>query len=596
MSERKKRCPYCDEMIRANAKKCRHCGSTLLSEEMAPGDSATTLKLALGSRFEVKEEVGRGGMALVFKAVQKNLNRTVALKVLAQNMVLDKEFLERFHQEARQAAQLAHPSIVTVLDDGVSNGVHFIAMEFLDGYDLHTVIKQRGTLTLQETIAYMMPIAQALDYAHSKEVIHRDVKSSNIFLTASGRSVLTDFGIAHAATGAKLTQTGSIIGTPEYMSPEQAEGKPVDYRSDIYSFGIVLFEMLSGTPPFQADSPVAVAMMQVHSPITFPVTIPQAIQPVLAACLAKDPEERQASCQTVIVELMHPEKMVRIQRKTGAGGHGIVRYPPDSTESVHAVEKASIRENRSDVAVRRIVAILLLFSITLLIFVISHKQAGQTGVSATVSFGDSTNFNGRRESNSLPQEEENAGLKPLDQQQGSVAQESLRSAQKKSGAGAARSGSPSENLDDGLYLRISVAGTSGGNWYGFVISSRDPQLGNVLISKDESGRACLNVDGREITRQNIGMSLPKYIYRHALPDARNLSLPRRIRFSQTGEFIIVALKLAEPLSDSNTEGDVNATIQTIFLRQIDISSDGAVANSDGMEIVGKGKVVLIDLN
>ena len=195
-------------------------------------------------------------MATVYKAIQKNLNRLVALKVVHPNLVHDTEFLNRFHREAQMAASLNHPNIVMIYDVGAINGVHFISMEYLEGEDLQTLIRRSGKISVDDTIHIIAPIAEALDYAHQMGLIHRDVKSANIMITKTRRAVLTDFGIAHPVSGTRLTLAGTIIGTPEYMSPEQAEGKQIDGRSDIFSLGIVMFECLTGTVPFKGDSPL----------------------------------------------------------------------------------------------------------------------------------------------------------------------------------------------------------------------------------------------------------------------------------------------------------------------------------------------------
>lgn len=259
MLETTKRCKYCDEEIKANAIKCKHCGS-MLTDSGVPTEDVTPesqIKIDLSEKYEIIDEIGRGAMASVYKAVQRNLNRTVALKVIHRNLVHNKELLERFHREAQVSASLNHPNLVTIYDEGVENDVHYMAMEYIDGVDIHTLIKNEGILGKEKTIKIISTIADALSHTHSNGLIHRDIKSSNILLTKEGRVVLSDFGLAHALSDSKLTQTGTVMGTPDYMSPEQAVGKVLDKRSDIYSLGVVMYECLTGNLPFKGDTIIA---------------------------------------------------------------------------------------------------------------------------------------------------------------------------------------------------------------------------------------------------------------------------------------------------------------------------------------------------
>ena len=291
-------CPYCNNEINVYALKCQFCGEWQEDNkvEHQSGDTLAQVRVSLSDKYEVLEEIGRGGMAVVYKARQLSLNRLVALKVVHQNLVHDKEFLSRFHREAQLGASLDHPNIVTIHDTGREGMVHYVAMEYLEGQNLQEIIRSNGGLDVEEALGYVVPIADALDYAHKREIIHRDIKSSNIFITHTGRPVLMDFGIAHAASQTRLTIPSSILGTPEYMSPEQAEGDQVDHRTDVYSLGVVMYEALTGRLPFQGDNPLSiishVKQTAPPSPSLVNKKIPNWLENILLRTLAKKPESR----------------------------------------------------------------------------------------------------------------------------------------------------------------------------------------------------------------------------------------------------------------------------------------------------------------
>lgn len=298
MLETTKRCKYCNKEIKANATKCIHCGSMLTDSGVPTGDVTpeSQVKLVLSDRYKIIEEIGRGAMASVYKALQKNLNRIVALKVVHRNLVHNTELLDRFHREAQVSASLNHPSLVTIYDEGAEKDIHYMSMEYIEGVDVQTLIKNKGKLGKEKTINIIATIAEALDYTHSKDLIHRDIKSSNILLTDKGRCVLTDFGLAHAASGSKLTQTGTIMGTPDYMSPEQAEGKVLDKRTDIYSLGVVMYECLTGKVPFKGDTIIStiynITAGELKPVIKVNPAVPVWLSSICTKMLSRDIEQR----------------------------------------------------------------------------------------------------------------------------------------------------------------------------------------------------------------------------------------------------------------------------------------------------------------
>jgi hypothetical protein len=252
-------------------------------------------------RYLVQEEIGRGGMARVFRAQDTLLQRTVALKVLAPQLAVDPEFARRFEREAVTAANLRHPNIVTIFDVGEHNSLRYIAMEYVRGRSLHAILEDRGALGLSYAIGIVAPVAAALDYAHNQGAVHRDVKPHNIMIDSDGRVLLTDFGIAQApesSGGERLTRTGIFMGTPEYISPEQASAQRVDGRSDLYSLGIATYEIITGKVPFSGATPqliVAHAQNAPPPPSKVDPSQPHELDVVMARILAKRPEQRFAS-------------------------------------------------------------------------------------------------------------------------------------------------------------------------------------------------------------------------------------------------------------------------------------------------------------
>jgi serine/threonine-protein kinase len=233
----------------------------------------------IGGRYRLDAEIGRGGMSSVYRAFDTVLERTVAVKLMHRHVAADSDQLERFRREARSVARLSHPHIVAVIDAGEEpspepggsgsdeSGTPYIVLEYVDGETLKSLIRREGPLEIVQALAYAIEIARALGAAHERQIVHRDVKPHNILISEEGGAKITDFGIARTLTEESLTMAGRVLGTTDYVSPEQALGHPVTGQSDLYSLGVVLFEMLTGDVPFHGDSPVAVAMKHVREEI-----------------------------------------------------------------------------------------------------------------------------------------------------------------------------------------------------------------------------------------------------------------------------------------------------------------------------------------
>ena len=257
---------------------------------------------SVGSRigkYRVISEIGRGGMGVVYKCYDPELDRSVAVKVLAPQLVPEEEAATRFIREAQAVARLKHPGIVTIYDTGQEGSWSYYVMEYLEGDSLTALIANRGAPAGAELISILQSLAEALDYAHQSGLVHRDIKPSNIFVGQVGQVTLTDFGMVHAPQGTTLTAAGQVVGSPGYMSPEQAQSQPLDGRSDQYSLAVVAFELLGGQVPFQGDGSLSLIDQVVHEPLpsirSMRRDLPESVQQVLATALAKDPAQRYGS-------------------------------------------------------------------------------------------------------------------------------------------------------------------------------------------------------------------------------------------------------------------------------------------------------------
>ncbi|GIO30653.1 MULTISPECIES: Stk1 family PASTA domain-containing Ser/Thr kinase [Paenibacillus] len=269
----------------------------------------------LGGRYEIIERIGGGGMALVYKAHDLLLGRNVAVKVLRQQFVHDEEFIRRFRREAQSAASLSHPNVVSIYDVGQENEIHYIVMEYVEGHNLNEIIKERAPLQVEEAVRIASQICDALDHAHQNQIIHRDIKPHNILIGRNGRVKVTDFGIARAVTSTTITQTGSVVGSVHYFSPEHAKGVTTGEKSDLYSLGIVLYQMLTARLPFLGESPISVALKHLQEEFEEPrevnPLIPQSVENIILKSMRKNPQERYQSAKEMLHDLdtcLSPER------------------------------------------------------------------------------------------------------------------------------------------------------------------------------------------------------------------------------------------------------------------------------------------------
>ena len=263
----------------------------------------------INNRYEIIRNIGEGGMANVYLAYDIILNRNVAVKVLRGDLADDEKFVRRFQREANSASSLHHPNIVEMYDVGEDEGKYYIVMEYLDGRTLKSLVKRRGALTVLEVIDIMTQLTSAIACAHDKYIIHRDIKPQTVMILEDGKVKITDFGIAMALNSQDLTQTNSVMGSVHYLAPEQASGGASTIKCDIYSLGILMFELLTGKVPFKGENAVEIAIKHMKDPIpsvrSFNEEIPQSIENIVLRACAKNPKNRYDSVNEMYDDIIH---------------------------------------------------------------------------------------------------------------------------------------------------------------------------------------------------------------------------------------------------------------------------------------------------
>ena len=261
----------------------------------------------LGNRYEIVEKVGSGGMSFVYKARCSLLNRYVAVKILRPEFISDESFVKKFRQESQAAASLSHQNIVGIYDVGVDEDIYYIVMEYIEGKTLKQLIREKGRMNPHHAAEIAQQICKALVHAHKNHIVHRDIKPHNILVTKDGTAKVTDFGIARAVTSSTVTNTGSVIGSVHYFSPEQARGGYIDEKSDLYSLGIVLYEMVTGKVPFEGESPISIALKHIQETVTPPAElidgIPAGLEQIIMKAIQKDPGSRYETAEQMLEDI-----------------------------------------------------------------------------------------------------------------------------------------------------------------------------------------------------------------------------------------------------------------------------------------------------
>ena len=321
----------------------------------------------IGNRYEILEKIGNGGMATVYKARCHVLNRNVAVKVLKEEFTTDAEFVKRFNIEAQAAASLSHPNIVSIYDVGNEGEIHYIVMELVQGKTLKEIITDDGILPWKWTVNIAIQIASALEVAHRNNIVHRDIKPHNIIITENGTAKVTDFGIAKAVSNSTITSFGATIGSVHYFSPEHARGGYTDAKSDLYSLGVVMYEMLTGKVPFDADTPVSVALKHIQEvapePKKLNSTIPESVNKIIIKAMQKDANLRYSSATEMLVDLREAVK--------NPNGNFVVMNKPETDEPTRVIrpdEEASKENKKQSKFKKKWVKVLIIILACLIVF------------------------------------------------------------------------------------------------------------------------------------------------------------------------------------------------------------------------------------
>jgi len=290
----------------------------------------------LANRYELIDKIGSGGMATVYRARCQTLDRIVAVKVLKDELAADPSLVSRFKTEAMSAARLSHPNLVNIFDVGEDNGIHYIVMEYIEGHTLRDVISKQGPLTPQQAVNIASMVCDGLEHAHSRGLIHRDIKPHNILVTDDGNVKLADFGIARVVNTSTITYGSNVMGSVYYISPEQAKGEAVGPETDIYSLGCVLYEMITGKPIFEGDSPITVALKHVHedpiSPRVLNPAVPGGLERIILRAVAKDPAVRYHSAHDMKEALIKYSDLPVMTRSSN-------KNQPDDNTNIMTTEK-----------------------------------------------------------------------------------------------------------------------------------------------------------------------------------------------------------------------------------------------------------------